>query len=286
MKITILEETSYLSNRLSALLKKHGINEVNLLKVSRLDHGNNQFLLSDTTLLIVDLDHQESDALQLISKIKGNSDNRNMRIVTMSQSSDVILLKRVLQAGCTDFIVKPFNDQVFIERVFKALGKVTLGNDAYVKDVYALENHQIQDYNMKWHQGYEIGIFDIDKEHQGIIDHFETLYQLMVEGKGHAYYPKLLSFLADYVNTHFAHEEAFQQKIQYPLYQEHKALHDDFRQKVIQIINEHTVGNEHTVLEQVVSNNDLIYLNLIIKDWLIHHILIEDKKIGEFIGTK
>lgn len=284
MKITVLEETSFLGNRLCALLKKHGIGEVDLLKVSRLDHGNHLYLLKDSALLIIDLDHPESDALQLIKRIKENHETKGIQIVTLSQSSDVMLLKQVIAAGCSDFIVKPFDDQVFIERVFKALGKSTLGNQDFVKDLYTLENQENHEHNLKWHKGYEIGVFDIDKEHQDIINHFETLYQLMIEGKGHAYYLNLLSFLGEYVNTHFAHEEAFQQKIKYPNYLEHKGIHDEFKLKVMQMIQENETHNSEE--GDRVTNADLIHLNLFIKDWLIHHILIEDKKIGEFIGTK
>ncbi len=284
MKITILEETNFLGNRLSTLLKKYGLDHVDLMKISRLDHSNNFYLLRETSLLIVDLDHPESDPLQLIKRIKENNDYKNMQIITLSKSSDVMMLKKVIAAGCADFIVKPFNDQVFIERVFKVLGKNTLGNEAFVKDLYVLEQQESHEQSLKWHKGYEIGIFEIDIEHQDIINHFETLYQLMIEGKGHAYYASLLSFLGDYVNTHFAHEEAFQQKIGYPHFNEHKAIHDEFRLKVQQIINENETHNSKE--GDRVTNADLIHLNLIIKDWLIHHILIEDKKIGEFIGTK
>ena len=94
---------------------------------------------------------------------------------------------------------------------------------------------------------------------------------------------EILNYLGNYVNTHFAHEEAFHQKVKYPYSKEHKAMHEGFKRKVLNAINQNETRDNREI---GVSNTDLIRLNLFIKEWLMHHILIEDRKLGEFIGTK
>ena len=131
---------------------------------------------------------------------------------------------------------------------------------------------------LKWCVDFEIGIEEIDNEHRKIIEQFEKLYSLMREGQGHEYYGELLVFLNAYIDEHFAHEEALQEKVDYPNFQMHKRIHDDFKIKINQLMDAHDPND--------VKNKDLIELNLFIKDWLTNHILIEDKKLGNFVTSK
>jgi hemerythrin len=127
---------------------------------------------------------------------------------------------------------------------------------------------------LTWIEDFRIGIDTIDDEHKQIIDQFELLYQSMHSGKGHDLYEEILAFLDGYVENHFIHEETFQAEIGYPQMDEHKALHAFFRDKIkkLKVKNQ---GKE-------VTNHDLIEINLMIKNWLVNHILVEDKKLGAF----
>lgn len=134
------------------------------------------------------------------------------------------------------------------------------------------------DFMLIWNSDFEIGVEAIDEEHRGIIKQYEKLYLLMKEGKGHDHFQELLSFLETYIYDHFEHEEHLQQEIDFDRFTEHKGYHDEFKAQVKKIIKTHK--------NKVASNSDLININLFIKDWLINHILIEDKKIGAFIASK
>lgn len=129
---------------------------------------------------------------------------------------------------------------------------------------------------LTWCKEYEIGVENIDNEHKDIIENFEKLYNLMSQGHGHEFFHELASFLENYVNVHFEHEEILQKELNYPEHEAHKKLHDDFKEHVSKIILQHT--------EHGITNNELIKLNLFIKDWIINHILVEDKKLGRFIN--
>lgn len=178
--------------------------------------------------------------------------------------------------GCSDFILKPFSDETLILKVYNLLGK-----ENQIKELtFPLKPLSEKDGNpadpgLSWNQGFEIGVEEIDNEHREILERFVILLNSMREGKGHSYYNDLLLFLKDYVNTHFAHEETLQLSMSYDGYAEHKKHHDDFKEK-IQTLAEIKATDE-------VSNSDLIKLNLFVKDWLLHHILFEDQKLGEFV---
>jgi hemerythrin-like metal-binding protein len=186
-------------------------------------------------------------------------------------------LNKAIALGCTDFIIKPFANDTFIRKVVLNLAKsdssqIKLKNETRVQD----EEEGI--HMLKWNTAFEIGVQSIDDDHKNIIEHFEKLYLLMKSGHGHAYYPEFLAFLEKYVDTHFKREEALQREIGYDGYDQHLQLHNVFKMKVKELIIAH--GNE------VASNRDLIRINLFIKDWLIHHILLADHKIGLFINSK
>ena len=131
---------------------------------------------------------------------------------------------------------------------------------------------------LKWIEDYQTGIENIDREHKQIIEEFEHLYQIMQLGKGHELYESLLNFLKEYVIKHFNNEEIYMRDIQYPYLKDQVALHDAFRKK----INALEAKNKRNQI----SNKELLEINFLMKDWLIHHILVEDKKIGEFVRTE
>lgn len=128
---------------------------------------------------------------------------------------------------------------------------------------------------LKWTEDYKIEVDIIDDEHKQIIDEFEQLYEIMKLGEGHQLYSQIVDFLENYVEKHFDHEESYQKEIQYPFIDEHIEFHKKFRARISQL-KLNFKGNK-------ASNKELIELNLIIKDWLINHILSEDKKIADYI---
>lgn len=128
---------------------------------------------------------------------------------------------------------------------------------------------------IQWNDDFKIGSEIIDAEHKSIIDEFEKLYSYMKDGSGHDYYNEFYKFLDEYVNTHLEHEELYQKEIDYPLCKKHKALHDVFRKKIISL-KESTEGRD-------ITNKDLIDISIFVRNWFVNHILVEDKKLGEYI---
>ena len=119
------------------------------------------------------------------------------------------------------------------------------------------------------------GIEMIDREHKRLFEIAENLYQLKcreyVTDK-YDHIREILTELRDYTMTHFEHEEAYMKSISYKRMFSQLSQHDALRETIC--------GWD---LDAIDENQDEAIgdmLNLI-TDWLVNHILNEDKIIGK-----
>ena len=127
---------------------------------------------------------------------------------------------------------------------------------------------------MPWTQNLAVGVDLIDNEHKKL---FEMADQLFEAGKNHKakeFIAELLDFLDDYTKKHFSDEESYMLRIKYPEYPLQKKLHDEFIAKLDQLKKEFKESGGNVVV--------VINANQMILNWLINHISILDKKIGEY----
>ena len=128
---------------------------------------------------------------------------------------------------------------------------------------------------MTWKDSYAIGIPEIDKQHRELCDQADKLFEACARGTAIGEVLSILNFLEDYAVRHFHDEEAFQLKINYPKYEEHKAKHTDFVAKV------QTMKNES--LANVVTISTVIMLNQVICDWLDEHLRGTDSDLKNYV---
>ncbi len=129
--------------------------------------------------------------------------------------------------------------------------------------------HSHRQAHMKWLEEYNIGIEDIDSQHRQLAD---TLTRLKQSFSKEEEAVKTLKFLVRYTELHFSTEEAFMQSIDYPDYKTHKQQHEKLTNDVKKII----------LKLQKEKRIDPSYLIKFVSNWLKHHILEEDRKIGTF----
>ncbi len=126
---------------------------------------------------------------------------------------------------------------------------------------------------MQWSIVYSVGVKQIDEEHK-------QLFRLISEvGKAlDNKVPELeiLKTMVEYAKKHFASEEMLMKKIHYPRINYHIQLHKQFEQQIIKYLTQLKQG----------KNIDLLDLKQFLEEWLINHILKEDKKIGEYRYSK
>lgn len=135
---------------------------------------------------------------------------------------------------------------------------------------------------MMWKDKYKIGIDTIDQQHQELFGRVSNFTQtIRNEENWEAKLDKVketMTFMKDYVITHFNEEEAYQEKINYPDIEEHKEAHAKFKE---------AVNNYVKIFEEEGLNEDRIQeFGGKLMTWLIMHVGIMDQKIGEYVKSK
>ncbi|MDR3139217.1 MAG: bacteriohemerythrin [Treponema sp.] len=128
---------------------------------------------------------------------------------------------------------------------------------------------------IEWEDRYSLGIPLIDEQHKKLVDMTNDLYRGCLQGDEAArdYFMKAVHGTVDYVKYHFAAEEKILEKIRYPGLAEHKREHEGFVKKVFEDVKSFEEGRKF------VPNLFVRYL----KDWILAHIAVEDKKYAEYI---
>lgn len=273
-KIVIFENTVILGNKMKKLLADYGMEDVHILRNFNTYKNKADAALAGASCFIVDLDNRNQDTMQLIGFLKTGNVTEKVPIITLSTNVSIAMLKNTIKAGCTDFILKPFETETLVNKIYKVCYQEDM-NQAEEKEYQLGDLFHESGITLKWTKDFEIGVEQIDTEHRDIIEYYDKLYSMMRVGQGHEYYHELLDFLKTYVNTHFEHEEQLLININFDQYESHKELHDRFRARVDDILANHK--------GEAITSNELISISLFIKDWLLHHILLEDKKIKDFI---
>ena len=271
--IVIFISLDLLRLKIEKLMSQVGVTEMQQVKDSMVSLTSKNFLYPHAKLLVIDVTSAGFDATEVIKNLKANPKSKQLPILAIGNQAESEAAQKYIKMGCTDYIKKPFEDLAFVN---KALAIIRASEDQDKVKVEVEVDAKVEvpeSIKLTWNSSFEIGIPAIDEEHRAIVENFEKLYLLMMSGQGHDFYAELLDFLTHYIDTHFANEEAFQKSIGYDRVDQHMKRHQFFREKIQSLIDEQ---------KSPISNTDLIKLNLFIKDWLIQHILNEDKKLGEF----
>lgn len=128
----------------------------------------------------------------------------------------------------------------------------------------------------KWCDDLVVGIEEIDDDHRGLVTCLDDLFTACAAAQGPAVLKDILNRLMQYAREHFSREEDIMRKVGYPDLEDHRAMHAELVTELDDIIEQFDIDNSHEL-----SNKTLQFL----EDWLVHHILIEDKKIGKFTGA-
>ena len=126
---------------------------------------------------------------------------------------------------------------------------------------------------LTWNPAWETGVPQIDEQHRRLLTQFEELLVAIHENHPEERIPGLLAFLSDYVETHFSTEEEHMKETHYPGLSGHKAIHDDMRAQVNQLVARYLED------QSIVSEGVLVFLS----DWLIGHINDHDRRMASHL---
>jgi hemerythrin len=126
---------------------------------------------------------------------------------------------------------------------------------------------------IKWSGKYSIGIREIDNQHKGLVIIINELFVAMSEGKAKNKLDDIFDYLTEYTKKHFHTEEVALFKYAYPDIEQHKKEHQKFILKLKELKSDFK-NDKVTVTLEVLN---------FLKDWLLNHILISDKKYAAHI---
>ena len=129
---------------------------------------------------------------------------------------------------------------------------------------------------MKWDEKYSVNIEIIDKQHKRLFELIENFYDALKQKQIKRGMSEILEGLTEYSIYHFQTEEALMEQHRYPNYQQHRAIHAQFIEKVGEFRSRFESGQLLIPIE--VAN--------FLKDWLSNHILGTDKQFSPFLREK
>lgn len=122
---------------------------------------------------------------------------------------------------------------------------------------------------------YLTGIDFVDKEHRRLFEIANAAYHVLKEDYVADKFDQITGIiqeLKEYTASHFAHEEAYMEEIGYKKRFSHKIEHQEFIDKLNEINLQEVDENQTGTLVELVN---------FLGNWLINHILVNDKKINQ-----
>jgi hemerythrin len=127
-----------------------------------------------------------------------------------------------------------------------------------------------------WEDHFNVGIREIDTQHQKLVQMLNELYEAMKAGKGNDAVGKILNGMIQYTVSHFATEERYMKLHGYPDFDTHKKEHDSLTKQVSDLQEQFKTGQ--AALSMKVGN--------FLKSWLINHISGTDMKYAPLLRAK
>ena len=125
-----------------------------------------------------------------------------------------------------------------------------------------------------WCDMFSINVPYIDNQHRKLIEIANNFHAALKEKKTEKNLFQTLNSLIRYAEKHFRDEEKLMEEAKYPSenFQEHKRIHEKLVEDIFELQQKFTESGAKSVYE----------IEVFINNWLIKHILYEDKKLQPF----
>ncbi len=129
---------------------------------------------------------------------------------------------------------------------------------------------------IEWSDDLAVEIIDIDQDHKHLVKHMDALFKACHAGLSAEVIKMLLFQLYRYTREHFAHEEDVMRRQRFPGVEDHRAKHAELIEALDDLIESFEIDPNRQLTEQTLD---------FLRDWLLHHIMVDDKKIAHHIGA-
>jgi hemerythrin len=269
-KILIVDDSPIVTKLIEATLEKHGFE----VEVSHTSFGvSNRIREFQPQVLLMDLGLPglSGDALLGIIKESGVS----CQTIIVSSAPEAEIQTHVSKGLANDYYLKGTPLEILVDKI-RHLVKVDAKRPAAAPVPAKPDNTREE--AIIWQDSLEIGFETIDSHHREIFRRCNQLLQACRVGKGREEISHYITFLHEYITYHFAEEEAIQIKYAYPGYEEHRREHERFSRDLFNL--QQLLAQEGSVISLVIQANKLSL------DWLMRHIGVTDKALGDFLVKK
>jgi hemerythrin len=126
-----------------------------------------------------------------------------------------------------------------------------------------------------WREEYSTNVESMDKDHMFFLEKANTLYQLIVANDQQAFL-ETLDQMIQFAQNHFKAEESLMKAHDFPDYRIHHKKHKRIIREALEVKKK---------IQENRMDVDSEFVNYL-KDWIINHILTEDRKYGAFLSGK
>ncbi|MFL5261406.1 MAG: bacteriohemerythrin [Anaeromyxobacteraceae bacterium] len=131
---------------------------------------------------------------------------------------------------------------------------------------------------IEWSARLAVGVELIDGQHRELFRRVNDLVAAMEAQRSEAEVRRILSFLGDYVLTHFEAEERLMRHHAYPEFPKHKAIHDVFVKDLVALKAQVDKDGANAALA--------LKLNGTVCSWLLDHIGVTDRAFGAYLAKR
>lgn len=121
---------------------------------------------------------------------------------------------------------------------------------------------------IEWDQTCSVGVHLIDNQHKRLFALINDFHEAKTN------IDQTLQNLLSYVDFHFKTEERYFDKFHYDKTEEHRQQHNFYERKIKELYKQ-------CLVEKANEGKISVEMEGFIKDWIVHHIKIEDKKYGK-----
>jgi len=123
----------------------------------------------------------------------------------------------------------------------------------------------------EWKAEYSVNSIELDSHHERLFQMLNSVYGNVMSSKEvDSVLPKLDELLA-YTSYHFCTEELYMREISFPGIHEHIALHKEFTDTIRKLHAQYD-DNDLEVTKELI---------IVLGEWLLRHVLKEDKKYAD-----
>lgn len=205
----------------------------------------------------------------------GNKSQVTLRVINVKNEDFVFLVISEKKVEDIDTI----NSQEFLNELYKNYFFTNMEKEMYIS---LLKENGIKippekvDINnfLKWSSKYEMGISLIDNQHKKWFEYINKFLAALVNNDT-ANINDLLTGLLNYTEYHFGFEERYFEEFNYKAKEQHKVLHEDFKNEVKETAVDFLKGKNVSVYKMLMS----------IIDWVNKHVLVEDRAYSKLFKS-